>query len=411
LTGTPWRLSGKAIIRYCKQHGYTLVRIYEDQGVSAYSDLSGSRPQFAQILDDAERGLFDVVIVHTIDRWARRSAVQIQSLERLGKAKVGFVSITENFDFSTEWGKLILTVLGAVSEFVSALIGVHVSKAQQERAESGLAVGPVPFGYLPNGPAEPPLMEPQEAEAVREVFQRRARGESNGSSAGWLNERGFQTRTGRMFTDYSVRDMLTTRFYVGVIPYQGKEYPGKHEAIIPEELYQEVQLRRQQHGRKNVKGGITGALQGMLYCGRCGNSIHSERNHLGDPRYRERHGWPCTSQGASVIARRIDGQIGTILGGVELAPEWREQILKFATTDKDGLNLEALKKQRQRIARAYGDGGYTEEEYQRRLVEIDTKMRVAVPVTLPSTEEAAALLYQVALIMPHNWWGVAGRRP
>jgi site-specific DNA recombinase len=35
----------KAIIRYCEQQGYSMVRVYEDEGVSAYSDLSGSRPQ------------------------------------------------------------------------------------------------------------------------------------------------------------------------------------------------------------------------------------------------------------------------------------------------------------------------------------------------------------------------------
>jgi hypothetical protein len=130
----------------------------------------------------------------------------------------------------------------------------------------------------------------------------------------------------------------------------------------------------------------------MVCCSHCGNSIHSERNHQGDPRYRERHGWPCTSKGASVIARRIDGQIGTILSGIELAPQWRERILSIATTSQEGLDLAALKKMRIRLARAYGDGGYTEEEYLRRLAEIDAKMRAAVPVTLPSTEEAAALL-------------------
>jgi site-specific DNA recombinase len=92
--------------------------------------------------------------------------------------------------------------------------------------------------------------------------------------------------------------MLTNRFYVGVVPYRGEEYPGKHQAIIPEELYQQVQLRRAKHGRKNTRGGITGTLQGMLSCSWCGNPIHSERNYHGDPRYRERHGWPARPMAA-----------------------------------------------------------------------------------------------------------------
>ena len=382
----------KEIMRYCVSNGYEFCGFYEDAGVSAYSDQSAKRPMFSRLLEDAEQGNFHVVIVHTIDRWARRSAVQIQALERLGKAKVGFVSIMENFDYTTDMGKFVLTILGAVSEFVSALIGMHVGKAQQERAESGLAVRPVPFGYKPQGPREPPEIEPMEAEAVKGVFERRERGESNGSTASWLNDRGLQTRTGRMFTEYTVRDMLTTRFYTGVVPYHDKEYPGKHDAIVSEGLFQEVQLRRRKHGRKNVRGGLTGALQGMTACGFCGNSIHSERNHLGDPRYRERHGWACPTNGRSTIAHRIDGQVGEILSCVKLAPKWRERIVKLTTTCDSELDLEALRNQRQRIAVAYGDGAYTEPDYRRRLAEIDTKIRSAVPVTLPSIEEAAELL-------------------
>lgn len=111
------------IARHCDVHRYNLLRIYADEGVSAYTDRIEARPQFAQLLNDAENGMYDIVIVHTMDRWARRSAVQTQTLERLGKARVGFVSITENIDYTTPHGKLVLNFLGATSEFSSARLG------------------------------------------------------------------------------------------------------------------------------------------------------------------------------------------------------------------------------------------------------------------------------------------------
>jgi site-specific DNA recombinase len=105
-------------------------------------------PQFAQLLKDAAHGIFDAVIVHTIDRWARSSAVQAEALQRLGNANIGFVSVTENMDYTTPRGKWMLTLMGANSELSSALIGVHVKKAQRQRAELGLPLGDVPFGYV-----------------------------------------------------------------------------------------------------------------------------------------------------------------------------------------------------------------------------------------------------------------------
>ena len=85
-------------------------------------------------------------------------------------------------------------MMGAVSEFFSAQLGVHVSKSLRARAEGGLPVGGVPFGYRPMGAGNPPVPDEREASAVREVFRRRAHGASLGVCAAWLNDQGFRTR-------------------------------------------------------------------------------------------------------------------------------------------------------------------------------------------------------------------------
>jgi DNA invertase Pin-like site-specific DNA recombinase len=137
----------KEIDRWCNSKGHKLAETYADKGVSAHTDMIKKRPQLVRLLEDAGRGQFDIVIVHTLDRWARNVGVQREALRQLGDAKVGFASITEDFDYTSPAGRLMLTMIGGVAEFFSDQLGVHVSKSQRHRAELGLPVGPVPFGY------------------------------------------------------------------------------------------------------------------------------------------------------------------------------------------------------------------------------------------------------------------------
>ena len=380
------------ITRWCERRNYDLLSIYAEEGRSAHTENIDRRPRLVELLHDADKGMFDVVVVHNIDRWSRNVGVQRQALQRLGEAGVGFASVAEDMDYTTPWGRLSLTMMGSVAEFFSDQLGFHVSKAQRHRVEMGLPVGPIPFGYAHTSPDKPPAIIEEEAEAISEAFRRKSGGNSNGSIADWLNSIGLETRTGRRFTAYAVRDMLTTRFYTGVILYKGKEYPGLHEAIVADELYQQVNMRRAHRGRRSVLKGVTGALQGLVSCGHCGNNIHSERNYRLEPRYRERHGWECATNGGSVVAHRLDWQIAEIMACIELKPSWRDEIIRLTVNRKNRVDLESLQVLKRRIARAYGDGAYTDAEYARKLADIDGKIQSAVPVNMPTLDETAELL-------------------
>ena len=53
----------------CKNRGWTVVNIYREEGKSAHTDVIRKRPVFRQLLDDSGKGLFDVVVVHTLPYW------------------------------------------------------------------------------------------------------------------------------------------------------------------------------------------------------------------------------------------------------------------------------------------------------------------------------------------------------
>jgi len=380
------------IERWCERRGYCLVKIYKEAGVTAHSDRIEERPELVRLLNEADRQDFDIVLVHSLCRWARRLRIQIQALDRLAKAKVDFASVTESFDSTTKQGRLMLNQMGSFNEYFSEQLGEHVKKAFRLIVESGLPVGDIPFGYSRQTEKKlPPLKVDREADALIEVFQRRVEGQSYGEIATWLNKQNFRTRKGHAFTAHAIRDILENRFYCGYIKHNKKEFPAKHDPIIPKELFQRVQSRKQTRPLVRSVHGPKGLLQGIAICSHCGNGLQSDRKHQTTPIYRERHAHECPTNETSVVAEVIDKQVATLVHSLEIKPDWKQQMAQFAVTIYDGPRPEELREKRRRIVRGYVDEGYSEHEYQSRLAEIDRLIAQTTIVTPPDIEKAVEL--------------------
>ena len=115
--------------------------------------------------------------------------------------------------------------------------------------------------------------------------------------------------------------------------------------------------------------------------------------------YRERHSIECATNGRSVVAKRIDEQIGVILQAIKLQPNWRIRMAALATVAPEGPDTKKLHEKRRRLARAYGDGAYTDAEYEERLSEIDHQLSLTTSLELPSLEEAGLLFGNI----PQLW--------
>lgn len=388
----------KEITRWCDRHGHELVGFYADEGVSAYTDKVSKRPQMTRLLEDAKCRTFDIAVVHTLDRWARNGGVQRQTLQQLGECGVGFASVMEDFDFTTPSGRLLLTTMGGVAEFFSDQLGLHVRKAHKQRAELGLQVGSPPFGYSKVESSKVPQVDQRESLAIKEAFQRRAEGKSYGDIGTWINTQGFRTREDHSFTAHAVKDLLNSHYYCGYIKHIEVEYKGQHDAIIPEELFQRVQARRLRREIVRSVHGPKGLLQGMVACSHCRNRLQSDRHRQQVPLYRERHAHECVTNNTSIVAGVIDKQVATIIHCLALHPDWKQKMAKLAVANYDGPNPEILQDKRRRLGKAYADGTFTDEEYNRRLTEIDRQLQRACVVTPPAIEEAVALFSDIPIL-------------
>jgi site-specific DNA recombinase len=352
-------------LELCKSRGWQMIKVYREEGKSAHVDAINKRPIFRQLLDDAAKRQFDIVIVHTLDRWARNMRISLEALRILEQFQVGLVSITEQLDWSTPEGRLTAHMLGGMAQFYSESLGKHVSKGLCQRAFEGKHTGGIPFGYEScwlNGEKGERICrchpehkagihtKPDEAQAVIYLFQTYAAGNITlGQLAAWLNNNGFRTRDThkltdahgnlvagpKLFTTASVRGILHNPFYTGKVSYKGQWSSGAHEPLVSEEIFNLVHSTlKKNSGRSETmltRPQREYLLKGIIRCAYCGLPMWAQTYHCGIPYYREhknsRSLCHCQAAGSAIACNIPDEQIGKLIEAIELGPKWLEQVL------------------------------------------------------------------------------------
>jgi len=125
---------------YAKFKHLDIIQTFADEMSGRKTD----RPALHAMLAAARRHEFDVLLVWKLDRLGRSAKHLLQVLDELQALGIAFVSVTQALDTSTAAGKLLFTVLGAVAEFESSLIGERtragLSSARQRGAKLGAPI-------------------------------------------------------------------------------------------------------------------------------------------------------------------------------------------------------------------------------------------------------------------------------
>jgi DNA invertase Pin-like site-specific DNA recombinase len=128
----------REIEEYCQRRGFEIFGLFEDRGVCGKKD---SRPQLNRMMEDAYQRRFDVVVVARFDRFARSVSHLLRALETFNALGIQFVSLAEQVDTSAPTGKMIFTVLGAVSELERNLIVERVHSGLRHARAKGKRLG------------------------------------------------------------------------------------------------------------------------------------------------------------------------------------------------------------------------------------------------------------------------------
>jgi site-specific DNA recombinase len=391
---------------YCEAHNWEIANIYRDEGRSARTDDLTRRPEFQCMLADAEAGLIDVVVVHKLDRFARNLRVTLETLERLERWGVGFVSISEQMDFTTPIGKVILSTLGAFAQYYSDNLSTETKKGKAERKAQGLYNGLLPFGLKTN-PDGIPVPDPEAYPGLLLAFRLAAEAKSDREVATALNAAGYRTTGNRgrnPFTKDTVCVLLQNQFYLGELPDgQGGWVPGAHQPVLDAELFEQAQQARAANrrvpGPKSVPPGKrTHSLSGLGSCAHCGSRLHvvmTDRHSKARIYcYASRQGQRCGQR--SVHLDVIESQLAMLLATFHLPDETVAEVVRLYERANDQRD-DAERRRREigarieRIAEMYKWGDITREAYRAEREQLEGEL-----ARLRTTTSQAEVLAQAA---------------
>ncbi len=128
---------------YVNRSGWTIHHEYIDQG---FSGSNTKRPAFTEMMAEARKKKFDILLVWKLDRLGRSLKDLINTLDELGVLGIDFISYENQLDTSTPTGKLVFHVIGAVAEFEKDIIGERVKAGLENAKRKGKRLGrpPVP---------------------------------------------------------------------------------------------------------------------------------------------------------------------------------------------------------------------------------------------------------------------------
>lgn len=207
-------------LEYTKRTGDNLIELYADEGISGTKIKN--RKEFQRMLADAEKGLFDMVVVKDISRFARNTVDLLQSVRRLKSLGIETQFLTANMT-SMGNSEFVLTIFGALAQEESANTSKRIKFGKKMNAEKG-RVPNIVFGYDKTiGDYFNLSINENEAKAIRQIFQWYTEEGYGGSKiANMLNERGIKTKRGNNWSQNSVCRILTNEIYTGKI-INGKE--------------------------------------------------------------------------------------------------------------------------------------------------------------------------------------------
>jgi len=123
------------------QRGYEIVQEYTDK----ISGVKAKRPGLDQMMADARRGRFDVVLVWASDRIARSVKHFLEVLDELNRLNIEFVSFREQIDTGGPLGRAIVVIIGAIAELERSLIVERVRAGMRRARLEGTHVGRNPL--------------------------------------------------------------------------------------------------------------------------------------------------------------------------------------------------------------------------------------------------------------------------
>ena len=242
---------------YCKMHEIDNYEFYIDGG---YSGSNINRPDMQRLIEDVEDHKIDIVVVFKLDRLSRSQKDTLYLIEEIFNPNdCGFVSIKENFDTNTPFGKAMVGILSVFAQLERETILERTRIGRKKRAEEGLwyGTGNLPFAYDYDEKTGILVPNKEKVEIVDKMVELYLQGMP-------------MTQVGALFglQDQTVRSIFTSPVGLGKVPYKDEIFEGQHEPIMTQETYDKLQQKMKERAVTYKHANYL--LAGKIVCGKCG---------------------------------------------------------------------------------------------------------------------------------------------
>ena len=249
---------------FCKAKGWTLLDTFIDRG---FSGGNTDRPGLSQLLESIRRHEADAVVVYKLDRLSRSQKDTLTLIEdEFLSNKTDFISINENFDTSTPFGRAMIGILSVFAQLEKDQITERFTMGRIGRSKAGYYHGgstaPTGYHYI-NGELQ---IDPIGERQVHQIFDMYTSGVTINS----IMKR-MKTEYGGNWSSAKVADILRNSVYIGKVKFARQEYNGVHQPIIDKEQYFSVQRMLEMRPapiRQPFRASFL--LTGLIFCARCG---------------------------------------------------------------------------------------------------------------------------------------------
>ncbi|MDF2651229.1 MAG: recombinase [Paenibacillus sp.] len=295
----------RAAEEFAKRNNLQIVKIYCDKALTGTTD---KRPGFLQMIEDSDKSLFDVVLVHKLDRFSRDKFDSAHYKRILKKNRVKLISVLENLDDSPE-SVILESVLEGMAEYYCKNLAREVMKGMKETALQCKHTGGLPpIGYSVDPATKKYIINDQEKGIVQIVFSMYLNGYGYDQILLVLNEKGYRGRTGRPIGKNTILEMLKNEKYTGTYVFNltdGKDAFGQRNshrkkpddevirieggmpAIISSEDFLKVQEKVSANRRApaSYKAKEMYMLSGLTVCGECLKNLGQKFSMMGNVKY------------------------------------------------------------------------------------------------------------------------------
>lgn len=285
--------------------------IYFDEGITGTK--KEKRPEFLRMIADCEHGKIDFIVTKSISRFARNTTDCLELVRKLLELGIPIFFEKENLNTASMESELMLSILSSLAESESVSISQNSKWSVQKRYQTGtFIIAYPPYGYE-NVNGEMVINEEQ-AEVVRYIFNATLEGESSHKIAKYLRENNVPSKRDGKWSASTIRGILENEKYIGDVLYQ-KTYTdnnfnrhdnrgecdqyyveGHHEPIISREMFERAALVAEQISKEkgiekgNSKYNNSYPFSQKIICDECG-SYFKRRTHTCTYKY---IAWCCS---------------------------------------------------------------------------------------------------------------------